>query len=102
MLDRRGSLWGFDHGLSFHEEPKLRTVLWGWAGAPLPDVELSRLDGLAVALDDRDQQPGAGSGRSCSRRPSSTALRARVAGLLRTGRFPRPGDRWPAIPWPPL
>ena len=51
VLDRRGSLWGFDHGLSFHEELKLRTVLWGWAGAPLPDVELSRLDGLAVALD---------------------------------------------------
>ena len=77
VLDRRGSLWGFDHGLSFHEELKLRTVLWGWAGAPLPDVELSRLDGLAVALDTADQQPGAGS------RAAARAGRAR--GTARAG-----------------
>ena len=50
VLDRQGSLWGFDHGLSFHEELKLRTVLWGWAGTPLPDVELARLDALATDL----------------------------------------------------
>ena len=98
---RRGCLWGFDHGLTFHEEPKLRTVLWGWAGEPLPDVELSRLERPGVALDDADQQPGAGS-RAAARPGRVDALRARVAGLLRTGRFPRPGNRWPAVPWPPL
>ena len=30
-----GHRWGVDHGLTFHEEHKLRTVLWGWAGDPL-------------------------------------------------------------------
>lgn len=101
VLDRRGSLWGFDHGLSFHEELKLRTVLWGWAGAPLPDVELSRLDGLAVALDTATSSLAQALEQLLA--PAELeALRARVAGLLRTGRFPRPGNRWPAVPWPPL
>src|ERR1019366_3476415 len=47
VLDRSGSLWGFDHGISCHVEPKLRTVLWGWVGQPLPEVELARLEALS-------------------------------------------------------
>ena len=91
-LDRRGSLWGFDHGLSFHEELKLRTVLWGWAGAPLPDVELSRLDGLAVALDTAASSLAQALEQLLA--PAELeALRARVAGLLRTG--PLPAARQP-------
>ena len=34
-----GHRYGVDHGVTFHHEPKLRTVLWGWAGAPLTDEE---------------------------------------------------------------
>jgi uncharacterized repeat protein (TIGR03843 family) len=101
VLDRQGSLWGFDHGLSFHEEFKLRTVLWGWAGTPLPDVELSRLDALATDLGAPSSNLAQGIDALLA--PAEVqALRARVDGLLRRGRFPGPGHRWPAVPWPPL
>ena len=78
-------------------EPKLRTVLWGWAGEPLPDVELARLDGLAVALDTADQRPGAGPRASCSPAPRSSALRrARGRRCCAPGRLP--AARRPAGP----
>ena len=45
-----GRLWAIDHGLTFHPEPKLRTVLWGFAGLPLPPALVSALERLAAAL----------------------------------------------------
>ncbi|MGH3317142.1 MAG: SCO1664 family protein, partial [Nocardioidaceae bacterium] len=36
LVDSAGRLYGVDHGVSFHSDDKLRTVLWGWAGTPLP------------------------------------------------------------------
>ena len=101
VLDQSGTLWGFDHGVSCHAEPKLRTVLWGWVGQPLPEAELARLEALSGWL-------------STARSPLSRTLAGllspaeveavgrRVAGLLATGRFPQPNSRGPAVPWPPL
>ncbi len=90
VLDRQGSLWGFDHGLSFHEELKLRTILWGWAGTPLPDVELSRLDALATDLSAPLQQPGAGP--RCPAGARGGAGRAGTGGRAAApGPFPGPG-----------
>ena len=37
LLDADGQLWGIDHGLCFHADPKLRTVIWDFAGEPLAD-----------------------------------------------------------------
>jgi len=101
MLDRSGSLWGFDHGLSGHTEPKLRTVLWGWVGQPLPGVDLLRLEKLAGSLSN----PGSSLSDTIKGLLSSAevaALRQRIANLLDTGVFPEPNGRGPAIPWPPL
>ena len=50
ILEHDGRLWGIDHGVSLHEEPKLRTVLWGWAGEPLPEGDLARLARLDAEL----------------------------------------------------
>ncbi|HET7661593.1 MAG TPA: SCO1664 family protein [Oryzihumus sp.] len=96
-----GSLWGFDHGVSFNVEPKLRTVLWGWMGQPLPERDLERLGRLSAELDAES------SAVRTALAPLLTveeveALRARVSRLLGRGRFPRPGGAWPAVPWPPL
>jgi uncharacterized repeat protein (TIGR03843 family) len=95
-----GAIYGVDHGLTFNLEDKLRTVLWGWAGAPLGAEagevlerlvsDLSGESALRTALDELL------SGREVDR----TARRA--AQLLRRGRFPRPPGDWPAIPWPPF
>jgi uncharacterized repeat protein (TIGR03843 family) len=101
VLDGHGSLWGFDHGVSCHEEPKLRTVLWGWVGQPLPASELARLEALSGWLAD----PVSAVSRTLARLLSPAELDAvgrRVAVLLTTGLFPGPNSRGPAVPWPPL
>ncbi|MFI0722018.1 SCO1664 family protein [Streptomyces sp. NPDC021224] len=93
-----GRLYGIDHGVTFHTEDKLRTLLWGWAGEPLPAEALTALDGLTAALEGE---------LGVRLAPLITAaeidaLRARVARLRETGRHPLPGDGWPSIPWPPV
>jgi hypothetical protein len=90
-------MFGVDHGVSFGVEDKLRTVLWQWAGDPIPD------DGVAV-LRRLDERLRADLGKALSRlltRAETTATRNRVAALLETGKFPMPPTDWPAVPWPP-
>jgi uncharacterized repeat protein (TIGR03843 family) len=101
VLDEAGSLWGFDHGLSCHADPKLRTVLWGWVGQPLPEADLARLEALSGWLGN----PGSPLSRTLERllsRVEVDAVRRRIANLLATGRFPEHDGHGPAIPWPPL
>jgi len=101
VLDQRGVLRGFDHGISFNVEPKLRTVLWGWMGKPLPDVELARLEALAGWLA-QERSPISRALEPLLTRVEVRALRRRIRDLLETGRFPEPSRHWPAVPWPPL
>lgn len=101
VLDRSGSLWGFDHGLSCHAEPKLRTVLWGWVGKPLPDAELTRLEALSGWLGD-PLSPVSQAIKVLLSSAEVDAVRQRISRLLTTGRFPRPSGRHPSLPWPPL
>ncbi|MFI8950653.1 SCO1664 family protein [Streptomyces sp. NPDC053750] len=93
-------LYGIDHGVTFHAENKLRTLLWGWAGDPLTAEALTVLDVLQEALKD-------GGALAIRLAPLITpaeldATRARVDALLASGRHPEPGGEWPAIPWPPV
>ena len=99
LLGPDGAVHGVDHGVSFHAEPKLRTVLWGWAGEPLRAAEVEVLDAAAR--------------RPARRRSARTlaelvvaargaACRRRVDRLLHEGRLPFPVEGWPAIPWPPF
>ena len=94
-----GHVYGVDHGVCFSVDPKLRTLLWRWAGKPLPG---------------RGGRGAGAAGRRAARRPGRAAARApdppRGAGarssgsteLLRTGRHPEPSGDWPALPWPPF
>jgi uncharacterized repeat protein (TIGR03843 family) len=99
--DREGALWGFDHGVTFSAEPKLRTVLWGWAGAPLRDTDVERLERLQALLADATSTLSTDLERLLPG-DDVRALTRRVAKLLRSGRHPRPSGGWPAIPWPAL
>jgi len=101
VVDQSGSLWGFDHGLSAHTEPKLRTVLWGWVGEPLPETELTRLEAMAGWLSN-PRSPVSRAIKGLLSPAEVDALSQRIAGLLRTGLFPEPSGRGPAVPWPPL
>lgn len=93
-----GRLYGIDHGVTFHTEGKLRTLLWGWAGEPLTAEAVEVLQGLRDALDgDLGERL-----EPLVTAAELDATRARVAALLASGVHPEPGGEWPAIPWPPV
>jgi len=96
LLTEDGRVHGVDHGLCFNVEDKLRTVLWGWAGSRLDREERRGLESLGGQLDaDLGTRL-----RTLLTDAEVAALRRRLDRLLSTGRFPRPGARWPVIPWP--
>lgn len=93
-----GHVYGCDHGVCFHSEDKLRTLLWGWAGDPLTDEAVTVLSDLHEQLDRR---LGAELAELISPREVA-ATRRRIRRLLRSGRHPEPSGDWPAVPWPPF
>lgn len=94
-----GPVVGCDHGLTFHSELKLRTVLWGWSGESLESDERARLTTL---LDDIVRGPLRSALDPLLTPTEILALAERIDDLLAEGVMPEPGDRWPTIPWPPL
>jgi hypothetical protein len=101
--DRKGShvffengthkLYAIDHGICFHEDDKLRTVLWDFSGQKIPEDLLSRVSLGRSLLTDLE--------RYLNPREIS-ALRSRAESICKKGVFPRqPRDRR-AMPWPPL
>jgi uncharacterized repeat protein (TIGR03843 family) len=95
-----GRLYGIDHGVTFHVDDKLRTLLWGWAGEPLTAEAVEVLGGLRESL--RDGGTLAARLTALLTPAEIDATRARVEALLSSGRHPEPGGQWPAIPWPPV
>jgi uncharacterized repeat protein (TIGR03843 family) len=93
-----GRVLGVDHGVTFHVETKLRTVLWGWAGEELGPDECAGLERLGDQLDGPLGVTLAG----LLTPAEVTATRRRLDGLVASGRFPLPLEGWPAIPWPPF
>ncbi|MGI5499564.1 SCO1664 family protein [Lentzea sp. CA-135723] len=91
-----GSVFGVDHGICLHTEPKLRTVLWGWAREPLPDHVLETLRRLRSSLDG----PLDEALHDHLTRAEVRAVGERVDKLLAAGVYPEPSGDWPAIPWP--
>ncbi len=91
-----GHRYGVDHGLTFHTDHKLRTVLWGWVGDPLTADELDGLDRVRMGLqgelgEQLTDLVGA---------EEIEALDARCARLRSAARFPAPSGRMSAVPWP--
>ncbi|TFH43630.1 MAG: SCO1664 family protein [Lysobacterales bacterium] len=97
LVDGNGVLWSIDHGVCFHVEPKLRTVVWDFIGEPIPgnlvsDIQnvydqltpgSSLTDQLANLLDESEIE----------------ALKQRATALLREPKYPIPGPGRP-YPWP--
>ena len=91
-----GRTYGVDHGLCLHVEDKLRTVLWGWVGRPLPAEVVELLHKLRAALDGGLSEE---LGEHLTRRETA-ALTRRVDALLAERCYPEPSGYGPAIPWP--
>lgn len=91
-----GHRYGVDHGLTFHREHKLRTVLWGWLGETLTDEEAAGIDRVTGGLGG---ELGARLDDLLSAEEIA-ALAARCTMLRAAGRFPAPSGQMPAVPWP--
>ncbi|MGH8935619.1 MAG: SCO1664 family protein [Acidimicrobiia bacterium] len=95
LEDPEGHVWGVDHGVTFHADPKLRTVIWDFSGGPLDGELAADLARLGADLEGR-------LGSRLARLLSGgelEALRSRVEMLRLTGVLPAPGGRYP-YPWP--
>lgn len=91
-----GRLFGCDHGVTFHHEYKLRTVLWQWAGNDLTEDEVISLQALQQILE-TDKNATL---QSLITPIELLALKSRIDDLIKARSFPLPSTDWPAIPWP--
>ncbi len=91
-----GRLFGCDHGVTFHHEYKLRTVLWQWAGSDLTEDEIGSLQALQEILETNES----GTLQSLITQTELLSLKSRIDALIKDRSFPLPSTDWPAIPWP--
>jgi uncharacterized repeat protein (TIGR03843 family) len=92
ILGDDGRIWGIDNGLCFHKEPKLRTVIWEFAGEEIPAAlleDLAALDGVLPGPLADLLSPG-----------EVEAVRRRARTLVKRGRFPVPNPDSHHYPWP--
>lgn len=94
---REDLVHGCDHGVTFHEDDKLRTVLWQWADKPFNPQEIKRLENLEIAVEEASDRF-----LQLISVNEFAALLARINRLLGEKKFPSPSDEWPAVPWPPF
>jgi uncharacterized repeat protein (TIGR03843 family) len=94
LVDINGALKGCDHGVAFHSEDKLRTVLWQFADDEFSTDEIDLLTNVKnLDLDVF---------REYLTQDEIGALSRRIQQLSVSGRFPEPSQSWPAVPWPPV
>ncbi|HEY7946220.1 MAG TPA: SCO1664 family protein [Acidimicrobiales bacterium] len=92
ILGDDGKIWAIDNGLCFHREPKLRTVIWEFAGDPVPDELLADLSALADDVPDALAE--------CLSPSEIDAVRRRARQLVKKARFPVPDPNEHCYPWP--
>ena len=95
LPDQKGHLFACDHGVTFHTEDKLRTVLWQWAGSHLTEEEIGILEKTALFLDENGSLLD-----THLTEEELDATRSRIQKLRAGGVMPLPSEDWPAIPWP--
>ncbi|MBI1802113.1 MAG: SCO1664 family protein [Chloroflexi bacterium] len=100
LVDQNGKIWAIDHGVTFHCEPKLRTVIWDFAGQPIPSDILADLVRLGERMDNQD--PVIRELTELLAPEEILALRGRLQELIESARFPEPDANWYTVPWPPV
>jgi hypothetical protein len=100
LIDEEDKLWLIDHGVCFHMQPKLRTVIWDFAGLPLTTDEQEQLTRLRDKLAPKKKLQ-----KKLTKylsRAEIQAMAGRIDQLLAEGAFPYPSEEWPSTPWPPV
>jgi hypothetical protein len=99
LFDADDNVWVIDHGLTFHVEEKLRTVIWDFAGQPLPGEMCGDVEGALVEME---RGRLGDTIRGLIGAAEVRALKRRLRGVLDPRwRFPEPTSGW-SIPWPPV
>ena len=97
LRDPNGRLWGIDNGLCFHEDQKLRTVIWDYAGTHIPEALTESMacarDAMSTTSSAAESLSGALSGAELR------ALIARCDALLADPVLPEMYP-WRCVPWP--
>ena len=93
--DSANKMWAIDHGVSWHFESKIRTVLWGWIGVTFDKKDLALLGKAKKVLEKWREEEF----KYLSNNEIEQAIK-RVEELKEGNAFPQPGDQWPAVPWP--
>jgi len=100
LLDPEKHLWLIDHGLCFHEDDKLRTVIWDFVGEPIPPELLADLRKfyrmLALSAEDRTGL------QAHLSQAEINALIKRTDDLIASAHYPNPPEERRAYPWPPV
>ena len=99
LFDAEDRVLVIDHGLTFHTDPKMRTVIWDFAGEPLPANLCGDLEGALMALE----KGALSESLEVLLKPGEIRLlKRRLRGVLDpTWRFPEPTSAW-SVPWPPV
>ena len=100
LRDKDMDFWLIDHGVSFHQTPKLRTVIWDFAEQPIPGSLLEQLVALKIKFNNSSELT-----KVMLDHISEEELQAtleRIDQLLKTGIFPSPGEEVYPYPWPPV
>jgi hypothetical protein len=100
LTDADGAVWVIDHGLTFHVDPKLRTVIWDFAGQRVPPRLRADLLRLADSLAPGGESAGC-LGELISRREMAVLRRRLHAMLQPAWELPHPTSAW-SVPWPPV
>lgn len=89
---------GCDHGVTFHQDFKLRTVIWQFAGKSLTSLELAQLHEVKNEIAKvHNEEIG-----QLLHSDEVDALVKRIDSLIENREFPLPSEDWPAVPWPPV
>ena len=99
ILGRDDRIWGIDHGITFHDEPKLRTVIWDFRSQPIPEPLLADLESFREKLS-AGKEP-LGELRELISQRELDALKRRLGVLLELRCYPEPRSRR-SVPWPPF
>ncbi|MEO8744807.1 MAG: hypothetical protein ABI334_05600 [Candidatus Dormiibacterota bacterium] len=99
LFDAKDRIWVIDHGLTFHVDQKLRTVIWEFSGEALPGDLCGDIERALIAVE----KGGLGETLAELLRPAEVRmLKRRLRGVLDPAwRFPEPTSAW-SIPWPPV
>ncbi|WP_198305083.1 SCO1664 family protein [Corynebacterium glaucum] len=89
--ERGERVWGIDQGLCFHEDPKLRTVIWEFAHVPIPDEWLAAIEPLMESVPDQVAE--------LLTDAEVEALKSRAGRLVRLPWLPEPHSQY-QFPWP--